>query len=241
MKLEPEFSDVYNRYITDPSKSNASSLLTQLGPVIDRGISAHVGRQRSPTTRSHARRLALRAVQTYDPLRSQLSTHVLNHLKGLRRVHRQQTHVLSVPERVVLDQRRLAEASAQLEDRLGREPTMQELADLTGMSIKRIRHIQTFRGPRAEGQISERAGVGGELEGFMPATQRLSDAWLNIVYDDLNPINKKIMEWTLGLDGEPVLSNKEIARRLSLSPGAVSQRKKLIQDKLNQEPELSPF
>jgi DNA-binding NarL/FixJ family response regulator len=49
------------------------------------------------------------------------------------------------------------------------------------------------------------------------------------------------MEHTLGLHGKKVLSNQEIARKLRLTPGAVSQRKATIQQLLNQEQELSPF
>jgi hypothetical protein len=78
--------------------------------------------------------------------------------------------------------------------------------------------------------------------GFSPGVNRPeSEAWIQFVYDDLSPTDQKIMEWTLGLHGQPTMSNQDIAQKLKRTPGAISQRKKMIQDLLNQERELSPF
>ncbi len=71
--------------------------------------------------------------------------------------------------------------------------------------------------------------------------EKAHNAWLEIVYDDLDSIDKKIMEFTLGLHGRPQLGNAEIAARLKRTPGAISQRKAKIQQKIRQEEFLSPF
>jgi hypothetical protein len=62
--------------------------------------------------------------------------------------------------------------------------------------------------------------------------------WREMVYDDLNAQDRKIMEYTLGLNGRKPMSNQEVARKLGKSPGLISQRKKYIQEQLDQEQEM---
>ena len=241
-KLEPEFAEPYQLFRADPSPKNADTMLQALKPVIDKGLRAHVGSKVSPLTRSHARRITLQALESYDPAQAKLSTHVINHLAGLKRVERKQTHILKVPERVILDQRFLHQKSAEFEDEYGREPSTQELADFTGLSPKRIDYVRKFANPLATGQLSA-TSQSPESQEFNPAVQRFgpSKAWLELVYSDLNPTDQLIMEWTFGLHNKRPRSNQEIARRLGITPGAVSQRKRKIQQLLDQEAALSPF
>lgn len=241
-KLEKEFTEPFNTWKQSPTPQNATTMLTQLQPAIDRGIRAHVGKQVGPITRSQARKLTLKSLKTYDPVKSALSTHVINHLQGLKRIRRNQTQILKMPERVALDRGRLDEAAKALEDQTGYEPSLQELADFTGLSLKRIGYVRQYKSPLATGMLAPQVGAGGEVAGFSPAVKRDDDTiWLEVVYGDLTPFNQKIMEWTLGMHGKQILSNKEIAGKLRLTPGAISQRKATIQEMLNKQSELSPF
>ena len=63
---------------------------------------------------------------------------------------------------------------------------------------------------------------------------KVDSLWLKTVYDELDPYHQSIMEYTLGLNGKPVLSNLEIAKKLNRTPGAISQAKKRIEEKLRQ-------
>ena len=58
--------------------------------------------------------------------------------------------------------------------------------------------------------------------------------YLEYVYASSGPIEQKIIEWSSGLHGKQRLSNNEIARRLGISPAAVSQRRNKI-DRLMSE------
>lgn len=242
-KLEPEFQDAYTSYNMENTPYNATSLLKVLQPSIQKGIRAHVGPRPGPLVGSHARKIALQAVSSYDPYRAKLSTHVINHLKGLRRVARNQQSVVPVPERVRLDANYLYRMEQEFEDENGREATTTELADYAKVSVTRIEHIRKFRNPLATGTLQARVDAGGETSGFSPAVASNAghQAWVRAVYSDLNPTNKLIMEYTLGLNGKGQLSNADIARKLRLTPGAISQRKASIQAILNKEQELSPF
>jgi DNA-directed RNA polymerase specialized sigma subunit len=239
-KLEDKYKDDYESWSKNPTKTSTGKLLSTIQPEIDRGISAHVG-QANPILNSQARGLALQAVKTYDPSKAKLGTHVVNNLQGLKRMARKQTMVLSIPERVSIDQANLAKTHTALSDTLGREPTLEEVADSVGLSKKRVAYIQKFTPGTALGTFMNSGGP--ESEGFMPQvdTEDSGDSWVEFVYTDMDVTNKKIMEWTLGLHGSSTYSNTEIARKLRMTPGAVSQRKQKIQGVLNQRQDLDPF
>lgn len=238
-RIESAYQQDFANWQANPTPANAGRLLKAVQPEIDRGIAAHVGRA-NPLISSRARRMTLQAIRGYDPTRAKLGTHIVNHLQGLKRVARQQTQILPIPERVSIDLTHVDRAKADLADELGREPNDDEIADYTGLSAKRLRYVRQFRHPVAEGTITA-AMENDESMGFMPAVTTSRNAWLEFVYSDMDDTNKKIMEWTLGLHGQPVRSNLDIARRLRITPGAVSQRKAKIQETLNQEQRLNPF
>jgi DNA-directed RNA polymerase specialized sigma subunit len=239
-RLEDKYKDDYSSWSGNPTKSTAGKLLATVQSEIDRGISAHIG-QANPMITSRARGLALQAIKTYDPSKARLGTHIVNSLQGLKRISRKQTNILSIPERVSIDQANIANVHTNLSDTLGREPTLDEVADSSGLSKKRLAYIKKFSSGTASGTFLNT--VGPEMEGFMPAVEQEDDGgnWIEFVYSDMDDVNKKIMEWTLGLHGSPTYSNIEISRRLRITPGAVSQRKQIIQSVLDQKQELDPF
>jgi DNA-directed RNA polymerase specialized sigma subunit len=222
----------------NPDKHQTGLLLRELDPVINRAIQAHTGTP-NPLMRSRARRMALEALRRYDPAQgTKISTYLFGQLHGLKRVARRQQQVLTVPERVSLERGRLQRATQDLQDELGREPSEGELGDRMGLSVKRIENIRRFGNPVAESQL-QNVGTGGL---YRPAVeQQDSEAWLDFVRSDLDPMNQKIMDHTLGRQGVRMLSNQDLANQLKLSPGAVSQRKAQIQQKLDLEQDLSPF
>lgn len=238
MKLEPDYEQEYNAWKEKPNPQTTGRLLRKVQPAIDKGIHAHVGKQVSPVLRSSARKVALQAIRSYNPQQAKLGTHIINHMKGLRRIGRQQQQILRTPERVSLDQSFLAAAEAELGDRLGRSPSVTELADHTGLSVRRITKVRSYQQPVYEGSLLSMQQQ-GEDAGFLPAVEHSSmDVVTRAVYDDLDPINQQIMDWSLGLHGRKPLSNQEIAAKLKLTPGAVSQRKAIIQARLDEMEEL---
>jgi DNA-directed RNA polymerase specialized sigma subunit len=236
-RLEPEYAPAYHAWKAHSGPGQAGDFLKAIDPIITQGVSVYGGRGANPMMRSRARRIALEAARKYDPARASLKTHLMTHLQGLRRYGAKQQQVLSVPEAVALNQHHLLESEAALRDMYGRDPSDAELADHTGLSRKRIRYIREYRPPLAEGQIegagqSDDEGGGGwepAVEG--PDTSRLRAEFL---YPDLHPTDQVILEYGLGLNGSPVLPHSEIARRLNLSSGAVSQRAARIQRLLDQ-------
>lgn len=237
-RLEPEYADAYQAWKQQPDKQTTGLLLKTLEPEINRGISAHVGAS-NPLLKSRARQLTLTALRNYDPQRAGLGTHIVNHLQGLKRVARQQNQILPVPERIAQQQAMLQQREIELTDELGREPSTAELSNRTGLSLAKIAKVRQYRPPVTESYFEGSPEL--EQSGYSPAVQHDSQMWLDVIYGDLGPTDQKIMEWSLGLHGQPQLRNAVIADRLGLSPGAISQRKARIQQLLDQEQELSPW
>ncbi|NDE17442.1 hypothetical protein EBZ80_21170 [bacterium] len=189
--------------------------------------------------------MALKALDTYDPKRGNVRTHLLSQLQSLRRLTAQSQNIISIPEQVGLDYSRLNESEAELRDQLGRDPTDDELADHTGLSTRRIQKIRAFNQPVSEGmttrEVSDEESYGGDVASNIPGSTRSADAWFNFVYEDLSPVDKLIADMTLGRNGRRKTSTQEIARRLNITPGAVSQRAAKIQAMLDKQYTQSGF
>jgi DNA-directed RNA polymerase specialized sigma subunit len=54
------------------------------------------------------------------------------------------------------------------------------------------------------------------------------------VYHELTPTDRKIFEWRTGYNGVKKLQAQQIAKKLGVSAGAVSQRTSKIADRLAQ-------
>lgn len=229
--LEPDLAPVYQAWKTKPGPDTGDALLQAVKPHIDRAISAHVG-QDNPLIRSRAKLMFLKQLPTYDPSRAGLATFTFNQLRSLKRVNRQQTQILRLPEQMLLQQGALAEAEGFLRDEHDRDPSDAELSAHTGLSRKRIQQIREFHQPLAESTAA------GEFDYQPQATSAAKPTGprnrvAELLYDELHPIDQLIMEHSLGLHGKPVLKNMEIAARLKVTPGAISQRKLSIQRRLD--------
>lgn len=238
-RLEPAYHDAYSAWVNSPDPATAGKFLRAASSDMDSVIRAHVG-EPNPVIRGEAKKLLLNTMPGYDPTGSGYKTYMFNQLQSLRRAERKLSSGVSTPERMTLEHGKLSSATKSFNVDNGRDPTDEELADLTHIDANRIRKVRRNQSGFAEGQfIDPETGMSTS-----PATEQLSgNTWLETVYADMDgsPTNQMILEHTLGLHGKPQLSNKEIARKLKLSAGAISQRKAYIQQRLNLEQELSPF
>lgn len=228
-KLEKDYAEPFRMWQAKPDKVNTGNLLRAIEPEIRRGVFAHVGGD-NPLIKSRARQMAIQSLKSYDPTKAKLGTHVVNSLQGLKRVNRKQTEIISVPERLMYDRRQIERMSQEIEDEIGRAPSAAEIADRTGFSVKRINKALNMQMALSEGTYTRNMPESANNIAVNP-TQ--SSNWAEVLYYDLDPTSQKIMEWTMGMNGSQVLSNKDIARRLRITPGAVTQRKQRIQQQLD--------
>lgn len=237
--VSAEFDALYPQWVANKTPQTSTALLNSIQPVIDTAVMSYAGQAASPNIRSRAKLMALKALDTYDPARGNVRTHLLSQLQSLRRVSAQTQNIISIPEQVGLDYGRLTESEAELHDQLGRDPTDDELADHTGLSKRRIQKIRAFNQPVAEGmttrEVTDEESYGGDVASTIPNSNRAADAWFNFVYEDLSPVDKLIADMTLGRNGRRKASTQDIARRLNITPGAVSQRAAKIQALLDKQ------
>jgi len=232
-KIEPDYVDSYRAHKSQPTPATGTAILTKLQPVIERGITSYGGSNVNPMLRSHAKKLTLQAVHSYEPTKGPLKPHILNALQGLKRYATNQQQTVSVPDAVAMEHRTLTTAAAELEDQLNREPTDSELADYTGLSLKRLAYVRQYRGGLSEQQgalVSDDGGLdaGGVRDRTDPLRRNVE-----FIHPDLDPTNQLLVEHHLGLNGRPKLPLAAVARKLKISPGAVSQRLTSIQRMLD--------
>lgn len=222
-----QMMDAYQAWRKKPSPQAASAFVRAARPVIDMAVRSYVGYS-DPVAYSQAKLLALKAMKSYDPRKNtQLRTHMLTQMQPLRRLSAKRRFVAHIPERVQYDMSGLKEAQAELTNELGRDPTDIELADKSGMSLKRIKHMRKFSVSTPESTMDLDKGIVTDERGPM-------DEWQDYVYYDLSPTDKKIYEWRTGYNGNKVLGVGEIAKKLNLSSGRVTQRANDIAMKLEE-------
>lgn len=244
-QLEDDYREPFQQWQAAPNPENTSALLSAVQPVLDKGVAMHVGPSASPVTRSRARLLAIQAFKSYDPTKARLATHVHNHLQGLKRFARRSQQIFSVPEQMSMDAGFISQKHADLSDELGRDPTTIELADATGLSLKRIEKIRSMQQPMAEGTMEAATG-GPESSSMNPAVRGLGQQQgvppaVELLYHELDPVNQRILESSLGLWGAPKMSNQSLAAKLRITPSALSQRKQVLQRKLDEVQDLNLF
>lgn len=197
----------------------ASELLAAAAPVIDSSLRAYGGRE-GDSLRTQAKIMAMRAFKTYDPSKgAQLNTYLMQSLKSLNREAKKRSGVIKLPEKVMIDQNALNTAQSSFTAEHGREPSVGELADRTGLSHKRIERIRSLGR-----EVPEASLVSEEGDSLFSRKSDPQKIWFDYVYKDLDPISQKICDWSTGYGGTETLQKQEIARRLGMTPAAVSQR-----------------
>jgi DNA-directed RNA polymerase specialized sigma subunit len=236
--LENEYRTPYAVWRKTPNPETASALLSSLNSVLDSAMRSYAGGASSPSLRSKAKLLALEAIERYDPNRAKLRTHLLSHLRGLRRHAAQASQVVRLPERAALEIGRMKLAEAELADSLGRPPTTYELADHTGLSTKRLARLRAARPGLTEGQVTSSRGDDEPAAQPAVVSPASKEAWLSFVHGGLTPKDQLIFEHAVGFAGQPTLPKGEIATKVGLSPGAVSQRLAKIQSRIDRQGEV---
>lgn len=229
-KQDDPLLPTYMEWKAQPSPKTLSPLVRKLDPVIDRALHAY-GYAGDPNLRTTAQLQLIQALPRFDPAKAQLGTFAFNELRRLQRIGPAQEFLIPVPERVLLDKRILDLEHAQYLDERGREPTTEELADRTGLSTRRIEKLRAVRLPSTAATPEATAD---SMPGQAAQPTDPLGLWMEATYMALGPRDKQIYDWSTGSHGQPRLPQGEIARRLGVSQAAVSQRGKLISDKLQE-------
>lgn len=218
-------------YLQNPTKDNLRDVVMDNRKIIDSVVRGIAGSQVSPIVRRRAYVMAADAASKFNPnIGVPFEAFLRQQLMQLVRVNRQVSEVVTVPERFRRDQAALYRAREALWDKLDREPTPEELADYTGINVRRQERLQGLnRNIMSTGAMDDAVGD-NESTSFDPMVTRVDPMQeiYDYLYHDMDPVDRRIFSVRTGYRNTPAVPNTELARELKLSPGAVSQRANAI-------------
>ena len=229
----------YTNWRNKPTPETAKELVDSVQNYITHAIAAAGGDASNPVLRAKANMMALQCLPRFNPEKSTLQNFLYANLRGLHRVIGSDNNIIQIPESVVLGRKLINEAEVELTDRLGRTPSTYEIADYTGLPIKRITKLLSVNLPIAEGTVNanETAEEGGikTLGSQIVGDNRGQRAWDEYVYDSLSDRQRVIMERLYGMHGHKPQNPEQISKDLKISRAAISQHKKAIDNMLNSD------
>lgn len=226
-KTKNEYS-MFKSWRDTPNEDNMRPMLEYLKPTINSALMSFVGGDTSFKPKAYI--LTAKAIETYDPDKGAgLKTHVYNNLKRLQRVRAERQAVVRIPENIRLDALQINKFSTEFIDTHGREPAVEEVSDGLGLSKRRIKKASLYG---SEQPITKMTGEQGDV--LVSTGKSEEDTWTDYVYFDMDPVNKKIFEWTTGYGGTKIIPKKDIAAKLGITSAAVSSRINTIMRKMNE-------
>jgi len=230
-----QLDTAYSEWQAAPNAKSMQKVIKAANPTINSALRSY-GSGNSAILRGKAKKIAIKAIKTYDSTgKANLKSWLNLQLQGLRR-HAGSTSPLTLPERVKMDAFALVRAKDEFVAVNDREPNYSELAEATGLSAKRIQYVQNLSNPTiSEGELNKDIDD-DSFSSYLPGVEDNSweNIWTEYVYNDLSEIDKKIFDMRMG---RGVYKNKQMtvgdmAASLGISAAAVSQRSKRISSKL---------
>jgi DNA-directed RNA polymerase sigma subunit (sigma70/sigma32) len=226
--------NLYNRWREGDNAAKVE-LLGSLEPLIRRSVNKFY-KSGIPefAVRAEGFRLASGAIDSYDPKKAQLNTHVTNYLKKLSRFVTNYQNVGHIPEPRALIIGKYNTIYSNLEADKGREPTITELSDAMQIPPAEVERLQS----ELRADLSLTIEEDEDDVGFYSFTRdeetdpRVKQA-IETVYFEADPLDKKILEYHFGLYGTTRLKSKDIALKLNLRDSDLKSRKTKLGIEIN--------
>lgn len=169
----------------------------------------------------------INALQTYDPTKAALSTHVEMRLQKAKRFVGTHQNLAYIPEGQARFIGPIQKARDELTEQFGREPTHTEIADHLGMQPHKVERLAK----------SLKKDIPASMLVNDPSAQTSSRERevLDLLQFNLSPEEKKVFDYLFGRNGMPkVLSTNDLAKKLNKSAPQVSRLKTSILNKYKQ-------
>lgn len=233
--------DMYAAWTKGQDSMQLQAMLDQLGPDIDKAVYAYSGLNAGPAVKTRAKLLATKAIKKYTPSAgSSLRSWVYTQLQPLNRYSRELAPS-PIPERAYQQISALKKYEAEFYENKGRVASDGELADLTGMSVRQLNKIrnmdkkvfnESFTAFAGENPVTSQELTVAKNPGFQKDV-------LDTMYSSFTPQEQVILEHKLGYNNKKLLSNNDIAKKLRISPGRVSQLTTSIASRLDEYAQLN--
>lgn len=214
--------ELWKKWKRTQSPQDLQALLDQMKPIISREVNKWANAMSRSLLEAEAKRLTVEAFHSYNPNQgTALSTYVASRLPKISRMVYSTQNTARLSETKALLFHTYGAGTNELRERLGRDPTGDELQDHLGWSAKKLEQFQRQAGRKEYIESEEH-----------PDFDTAEDHLVDFIYHDLTPLQKQIFEYSTGYLGKPKLSGKQIMQRLGITQGQLSYQKNLIVQKV---------
>lgn len=219
--------------ILDWQKSRDPKLFTELviqyQPVVNSVVNKYRSVGVAPATlRAQATTQLIKAFKSYDPNKgTQPTTHIWNQMQKVQRVATESLTSGHMPEYRNIKRSTFITVRDNLQDRLGYEPSVSEMAEELKWSRNEVSRMNAELGGEVTASKADFDFYGNSTQ--MESRDKIL---MDYLYHDLHGRDKTIFEYSTGAGGRPRLSNKEIARKLGTNEMAIHRAKKAMAEKL---------
>ncbi len=213
--------ELWKQWHSTRSPMDLQGLIRQLNPLIQAEVNRRAGSLSRDTLESQAKKLAVRAIEKFDPNRGvKLSTHVTGQLAKLSRMNYAHQKAARIPDHAAMQYPTVMMAREEFATDYGRDPSNEELADQLKWSLKKVEQFNA----RLRPELLESSDTPSDL--FVP---HFHDPSISYAYYTMSPRQQRIFDMSVG---ESKVSNTAIMKKLDITQGALSYEKKKIRDLL---------
>lgn len=221
--------DEIKKWQTQKDPEAFVSLFSRYQPIVNKVTSRYrtVGIPET-TLKANANAQLINALNTYQPDKgTQPSTHIWNYLQKIQRSAISSRTSGAIPEHRNTRAATFSIVKDNIEDRLGREASIDELAEELKWDKTEVARMNHELG----GETTA-SGADFDFYGNSTVFENKDRAIADYLYYELTGPEKVVFEHTFGYGGKPILKNKEIAKKLNTNEMAVSRMKKKLSQRV---------
>lgn len=213
-------------------QSKLRGFVNKLEPVITSTLrSAGIS---SPVVQDRAKLLAAKAIQSYDPNKGgKLATHVSSQLRSIVRDAPSIQEPFAPGNRYRGEATTMYRAQTRFNDTFGRDPSDEEMADLTQIPLRKVIRIRSSARARIPLSVMEESDDDGSSSDVIGTTRTPHDDWADAVYAGLGDVDKLIFMHKTGYRNAQILDPTTLAQKVGLSADAVRARANRMQAQLD--------